>query len=104
MSYPPGYQSQLPNRYLKRTYTDPYQIDEQEKRRLKAKEIRRARKTFIEKQLQQSQELRLQQTEELQQLPKQKETGVGSDSDDSSVDENYDVASLAESVGKIESG
>ena len=103
MSYPPGYQSQLPNQYHKRTYTDPYQIDEQEQRRLKAKEIRRARKTFIEKQLQQSQELRiqLQQTQELQQ---QIDTEVSSDSDDSSVDENYDVASLAESVGSIESG
>ena len=100
-SEPPRYQSspQLPNRYRKRN-TDQSEIDEREasreERRIKARETRRTRRTIRQKQLQQSQEL-VQQEKQVE-VDIHAKIDVSSDSDASSVDENYDVASLAESI------
>ena len=102
-SEPPRYQSstQLPNRYRKRN-TDTSQIDEREasreERRLKARETRRTRRTIRQQQLQQSQELAQQEKQVEEDVRANYKIDVSSDSDASSVDENYDVASLAESI------
>ncbi len=99
-SDPPSYKSLVPTRYQKRvTEDDPDSEREaaREERRAKARETRRTRRT-----------VRLQQAEQQEEKPQVKlqprnsethlKLEVSSESDASSVDENYDVASLAESI------
>ncbi len=97
-SDPPSYKSLVPTRYQKRvTEDDPERETAREERWAKARETRRTRRT-----------VRLQQAEQQEEKPQVKlqprnsethlKLEVSSESDASSVDENYDVASLAESI------
>ncbi len=99
-SDPPAYQSQVPNRYRKRTTEDDPEREREaarEERRTKARETRRTRRTVRLKEAEQQGE-----QQQVKLKPQDSETHlkveVSSESDASSVDENYDVSSLAESI------
>ncbi len=101
-SNPPPYQSQVPGRYRKRNTEDSDKDAAREERRAKARETRRTRRT-VRLQQQQQQE----KQEELREVPAKLKrddsevhirVDVSSESDASSVDENFDVASLADSI------
>lgn len=103
-SDPPPYQSQVPNRYRKRNTEDSDKEVARDERRAKARETRRTRRTIkLQQQQQEQKQEKLEPGEVHAKLQREGtevhlRVDVSSESDASSVDENFDVASLAESI------